>query len=73
MRHISANAPFKPTPPEGYVLHRQHPNGDLEPPIPVMDAGGLVGIMVWNPWQRAWEKARWLADDPCWYATKEPT
>lgn len=65
--------PFKPTPPDGYRLHRQVLDGDkcsYEPHIPV---DGFASLLVFNGWQDRWEKPAFIfTGESAWLATKEP-
>ena len=64
--------PFKPEPPKGYRLHRQTVDAQgthYEPHIPV---SGFAGLLVYNGWQGAWEKPKYIfTGDAAWLATKE--
>lgn len=65
--------PFKPSPPDGYTLHRQEvlPDGNARyvPPVPL---SALASLLVFNGWQGEWQKPKFLFfGDPAWVATKE--
>lgn len=61
----------QPTPPAGYVLHHQTYNGhstSFDPPIAM---GDFISLMVWNPWQAAWERPKYVVSNvEAWLATK---
>lgn len=62
--------PFKPTPPDGYRLHRFE-GSRFDPPIMVER---FTTLLAFNPHQNTWERPKYLhLADPCWYATKDPT
>ena len=67
------DAPAPSFTPQGHVLveQRLRPDGAIEltPPVPVSAVGTL---QVWNPWQGAWEKPKYLVNGcPAWLCYDE--
>ena len=50
-----------PQPPQGYdiVIQEVDPDGSTRF-IPGIPAECMASLMVWNPWQAAWEKPKYL-------------